>query len=209
MVGTPHSEHRTFQAFFHTTTLRRWDSGGANNSLINRLVQVAAIIQLSLRIDGRPATLYSANITQDGQIPVTNSGVPTASIIDAIHSGVIGTGKDSTCLTSADRVPAGAAEGVLREARPSSLHVGRQSELLGRRVGFRVRAEDEWNLRGVVRSELWVSLCVCKRSVEVVTPGGYADVSCRIGPECCRLGDCQRASLDELQGFVHIGKSDQ
>jgi hypothetical protein len=45
------------------TILRRRDASGTNDCLVDRLVQVAAIIQLSLRIYGCASTLDSANVT--------------------------------------------------------------------------------------------------------------------------------------------------
>ena len=185
---TPHSEIAPSRpSLVLTTTLQRRDSSGANNSLINWLVQVAAIIQLPLREDSCASTLHSANVTEHGQVPVTNRSIPAASIINAVYSRIVGTGKNSPCLTSADGIPTGTTQGVLRKARPRSLHVRGKSELLGRCVGLRIRAKNERNLGGMICAKLWVSLRVREGSVEVVTPGGYTNGSCCIGPECCGL----------------------
>lgn len=122
---TPHSEIAPSRpSLVFTTALRRRDTSGSNDCLVDRFVQVAAIIQLPLRKDGSASTLHSANVTEHGQVPVTNRGISACLIMDAIHSRVVGTGKHGACLTSANRIPAGTTQGVLRKARPCSLHVG-------------------------------------------------------------------------------------
>lgn len=39
----------------------------------------------------------------------------------------------------------------------------------------------------MICAKLWVRLRICKGGVEIVTPGGYADGSCRVSPKCCWL----------------------